>query len=171
MDRYLFLDIDGVINSERTVLAYDKIVHSGLIKERILKSHPINSYFDPIAVALLRQAQAQLHFKIVISSTWRYTLNLPDFHIMFADYGWDTSEIIIGKTGTEDTIRGEQIKMWLDSNTQTEYQYVILDDSSDMREDQRDNFCQTSYYNGLDYDAYVRIFEIFGETYNDAISY
>lgn len=164
MDRYLFLDIDGVLNCDRTTFAYNKIVHSGIIKHKLLTDvRPLNSFFDPIAVMLLKQAQLQLNFKIVISSTWRYTLRIDEFSIMFAEYGWDTTDIIIGATGTEHGKRGEQIKNWLDSNGIEAYQYAIIDDDSDMLPAQQRHFVHTSNRNGLDADAYLKIFEIFGE--------
>ena len=96
-NRYLFLDIDGVLNSERTVFAYDKIIHAGMAKHDILLGKPTLTYFDPIAVMLLKKAQEKIGFKIVISSTWRYTLNKSDFDVIFSEYGWDTTDIIVGK--------------------------------------------------------------------------
>lgn len=163
MNRYLFLDIDGVINSERTVFAYNKLVHSGMIKHDILLDQPTKSYFDPIAVLLLKTAQENLGFKIVISSTWRYSLSVSDFVTMFKEYGWDTTDVIIGKTDLEGKVRGEEIQRWLNNHAKFPYEYCILDDTPDMLETQFENFVQTSFDDGLDFEGFKKIFEVFKE--------
>lgn len=170
MNRYLFLDIDGVLNSERSVFAYKKLVHAGFVKHNLLLGRGANSYFDPLAVSLLRLAQENLKFKIVISSSWRYTLSISDFVEMFKEYDWDTSEIIIGKTGTEQVIRGQQIKSWLNNHAKYPYQYVILDDSDDMLEEQKDNFVKTSIEEGLSFNNFTKMFAIFGESHYNSLN-
>lgn len=169
-NRYLFLDIDGVLNSERTVFAYDKLIHAGMAKHDILLGKPTLTYFDPIAVMLLKKAQEKIGFKIVISSTWRYTLNKSDFDVIFSEYGWDTTDIIVGKTDTDGKIRGDEIKRWLNQYAKYPYEYCILDDSSDMLESQLNNFVQTTFEDGLSFDNYQKIFAIFGESCDDSFS-
>jgi len=165
MNRYLFLDIDGVLNSERTVFAYQKLVHANLVKFRIDSSLPLATMFDPISVGLLKYAQEKIGFKIVISSTWRYRLSSDDFNRIFADYGWDTSGIIVGKTDDDPVIRGKQIKSWIDLHAQHPYQYCILDDSDDMLVEQDECFVQTDLQNGIDFEAFKAIFRVFGMQY------
>lgn len=167
MNRYLFLDIDGVLNSQRTVFAYNKIVHSNLVKYRIDSNEPLASMFDPISVGLLKLAQEMLGFKIVISSTWKHHLSVDEFHLIFADYGWDTKDIIIGKTGSEPVIRGKQIKQWMDSYAKYPSEYCILDDSTDMMVAQEKFFVQTNINDGLDWEAFLKIFRVFGETFDE----
>lgn len=167
MNRYLFLDIDGVLNSSRTVHAYNKIVHSNLVKYRIDSNEPLASMFDPIAVGLLKAAQEKLNFKIVISSTWKLHLSIDEFNLIFADYGWDTKDIIIGKTDSEPGIRGKQIKRWLDNHAKYPHQYCIIDDSADMLVAQEDCFVKTDLNDGLNWEAFLKIFKVFGEKFNE----
>lgn len=165
MNKYLFLDIDGVLNSERTVHAYMRLLHAGAIKQKLKESPtPPNPYFDPIAVGLLQRAVKAVDFKIVISSTWRSSLTLEEFHRVFDYYGWDTRGIIVGCTGYEAGIRGVQIKAWLDNRGKFPYEYAIIDDSSDFLDSQLDRCVKTSMDDGLTMDAFRRILVLFGIT-------
>lgn len=170
-NKYLFLDIDGVLNSERTVFAYKKLVHAGHIKHDILLGLNTKSFFDPIAVLLLKTAQEQIGFKIVISSTWRYSLGVSDFVAMFKEYEWDTEGVIIGKTDTEGPNRGSEIQRWLNNHAKYPYEYCILDDTPDMLDEQFVNFVQPSFENGLSFDNFQKIFAIFGESYDNCLGY
>lgn len=169
--KYLFLDIDGVLNSERTVFAYKKLVHAGHIKHDILLGLNTKSFFDPIAVLLLKTAQEQIGFKIVISSTWRYSLGVSDFVAMFKEYEWDTEGVIIGKTDTEGPNRGSEIQRWLENHAKYPYNYCILDDSSDMLDAQLNNFVQTSFEDGFSFDNFEKMFAIFDESYDNCLGY
>lgn len=163
--RYLFLDVDGVLNSERTVAAYGKLTHAGRVKQDMLTGTPIEPMWDLVAIKLLRAAQELIGFKIVISSTWRKSFSLQDFHTIFDHYGWDTRDIIVGKTGDNVGKRGDQIKAWLDTHGRFPYNYCIIDDDSDMLDSQAGNFVKTSFREGLNYDTFESIFDVFGETY------
>lgn len=167
MNKYLFLDIDGVLNSYRTLFAFGKYGLSTNVKKQILLDMPTDSFFDPIAVMLLKSAQEKIGFKIVISSSWRHSLGVKDFNAMFGEYKWNTSDIIIGKTGVEHCIRGQQIKNWLQQNASEPYKFAILDDESDFLPEQNDNLIKTSYHEGFCFDNYKKLFEVFGETCNN----
>lgn len=167
MNKYLFLDIDGVLNSERTVAAYRRLTYAGKVKQDIECGNSPQPMWDPIAVNLLRAAQQEIGFGIIISSTWRKALSLEDFHKVFDLYGWDTRGIIVGKTGDETGTRGQQIKAWLDAHGKFPYNYCIIDDDSDMLESQQEFFVKTNFRNGLKFEAFVQIFEVFGVTYRE----
>lgn len=162
MNRYVFLDIDGVLNSERTVYAYKRLIYAGMMKDKLSGNAPPNPYFDPVAVNLLRYAQEITEFKIVISSSWRYTFNTDDFHKLFDYYDWDTRNVIIGATGFENGSRGKQIKCWLDNYGKFPYEYVILDDSTDMLDEQKDFFIETDFIDGFSYKNFVDLLKAFG---------
>lgn len=167
MNRYLFLDIDGVLNSMRSHITYQKMVLSSHVKYRIDSSEPLASLFDPLSVGLLKEAQKALGFQIVISSTWRTHLTVHEFHLIFDDYGWDTRGIIIGKTGHEPVNRGRQIKSWMNEHAKYPSQYCILDDSSDMLVEQEPFFVHTNLNDGLDWDSFMKIFRAFGEHFEE----
>ncbi|WP_036054370.1 HAD domain-containing protein [Burkholderia gladioli] len=155
--KILFLDIDGVLNSHRTVYAADGFPHGfeGADKHR----------FDWVAVGLIRKICEQEEVSIVLSSSWRIIhtvhtcangLDLPIF---------DRTESLAGNRGTE-------IQEWLDRHPDVE-QWAIVDDNSDMLESQRDHFVQTNHEDGLSYADYKALQRILrgelGGSYRNAL--
>lgn len=139
--KVLFLDIDGVLNSTRSAIAFDGY-----------SSFHNFDKFDDVAVGLIRKICEETNTKIILSSTWRLSkdwkklknlLNLP----------------IIDRTPRKlSSIRGEEISMWL--NNFYVDKYVIVDDDSDMLKDQLPYFVQTNSNNGLSYENYEKLMEL-----------
>jgi hypothetical protein len=114
--KVIFLDIDGVLNSSRTVIAY--------------LSYDV---LDPIAVGLLYQLCYVTDAKIVISSTLRLHHDIPYFNEMLQkQFHWEGSPVI-GVTpnldGTGYGHRGSEIQEYLNQHPEIE-QYVIFDDDN-----------------------------------------
>lgn len=131
MNPVIFLDIDGVLATWRTTFASGNWPH---------KLNEIDQ-FDSVAIAMLHRLTRMYDVKFVISSVWR---------TMFAhdEIGRAFNLPTIGSTDTENGIRGEQIKRWLDAHP--EYTtYAILDDSSDMLLEQMPFFVQCDPDNGV----------------------
>jgi hypothetical protein len=112
--RILFLDIDGVLNSERSCLAFGGYPHS-FAEAEIAR-------FDPVALSMVRKLCAKAECSIVLSSSWRTmftvgeaasALKLP---IVAAtpDYGSTFS-------------RADEIAGWLAANPGVT-KYAIVDD-------------------------------------------
>jgi hypothetical protein len=59
--KVIFLDIDGVLDSYRSCLAYGNYPHSNTVYE----------LFDDVAVSLLRNFCKDNDIKLVLSSCWR----------------------------------------------------------------------------------------------------
>ena len=155
--KIIFLDIDGVLNSEKWY------------QERFdinLKTYPICE-FDPLTIEQLNLLTDKTNAKIVISSTWRMGRTIDELKNIFKKVGIKGE--IIGVTpyltfndgyGVE---RGNEIKRWIDLNCVrwwdkifdekekniTLESYVILDDDPDMLLEQKDNFVRTSWRDGL----------------------
>lgn len=91
---------------------------------------------------------------LVISSSWRYTNDIQKtvdkleeikgFHPLIP--------YIIGQTSRKGNTRGEQIKDFVDEFGIQHY--VIVDDDTDMRDDQLDHFVFVDSYYGLILDEY-----------------
>lgn len=148
---WLVLDIDGVMNSERTACLYDDN-HLGWPPRFLYKGDDDGCYegytvdhcrFDPVAVRILRRMVEKHDARIVISSTWRQYAKLQDFHVMFDLYGWDTRQVIldmtpVGKGHSGNPLahsyrsRGLEIEFWRQKNEHRIKDYIILDDSHDM---------------------------------------
>jgi hypothetical protein len=162
MNKYLFLDIDGVVNSERSVVDIGKLVNAGRVKQDIAAGKTPDPGWCKESIRCLRAAQEAIGFKIVMSSTWRFSLSVRDFHVAFDQYGWDTRGIIIGKTDEDAGCRGDQIKRWLNTHGKFPYHYCIVDDSSDMLDNQMPFFVRTTFTHGLTEQGFEKILEVFG---------
>lgn len=143
--KILFLDIDGVLNSTRSAVAF------GGYPMNVEKPHM--ERFDHVAVALIKKICKDTGAKIVLSSVWR----LYEGHMNMANA---LHLPIIDSTPEKLTaLRGEEIAMWLRDHPEVE-KYVIIDDDSDMLEDQMPYFVQTSHLNGFLYQDYLKALEI-----------
>ena len=148
MDKVIFLDIDGVLNSKKW------FVNNNFRKQKF--------EIDPDAVKLLNHVIRKTDAKIVISSTWRMGREINWFRYMFNEiqlYG-----NVVGKTRSFNhnkcTIpRGTEIEdyckecygypSYFEEHPSRLKSYVILDDDSDMLYNQKDNFINTTFEYGL----------------------
>lgn len=142
--KVLFLDIDGVLNSHRSIYAFNGCPH-GFTPEHM-------ALFDHVAIGLVRKLCQETGAVIVLSSSWRLLhatkevaagLNLP----------------VIDRTPSLTGNRGQEIAAWLAEHPSVTV-YAIVDDDSDMLESQRAHFVQTSHEDGLqfrDYQALLRV--------------
>lgn len=150
--RFIFLDIDGVIATPKTV------------------EHGMWA-LTPEKQDLLGMIIEKTGAKIVISSSWRkHTLETTIDHMK--EHGFRFCDEIVGVTirayhyiekGIHLSIpRGVEIKQWIDTNVHSnngkdwnrkklgkDWNYVILDDDSDMLLEHKDNFICCDSMEGL----------------------
>ena len=159
--KIIFLDIDGVLNSEKWYKErFDKKLYPNL------EGYPLCE-FDPLTIEQLNLLTDKTNAKIVISSTWRMGRTIDELKKLFEEVGIKGE--IIGVTphltfsDGHGVDRGNEIKRWIDLNcirwwdkmlSQKEKDitlesYVILDDDPDMLLEQKDNFVRTSWRDGL----------------------
>lgn len=142
--KILFLDIDGVVNSETF---YTKRANG----EYGDKPYPL-SEFDPEAVAQVSRIINETGANLVISSSWRHTDGLRS---IFKNVGLRGRALDFEITPYLGTIRGLEIKKYIDEypnkhNGDEIETYCIVDDDIDMLYEQKDNFVKTdAYYGGL----------------------
>lgn len=150
MEKILFLDIDGVLNSSRSAIASHGHYPWSVDAEELHR-------FDAVAVNLIRRICEETACKVVLSSTWRLseewvkigpTLMLPII---------DRTPSKIGLTN-----RGQEINHWLSDKPQVK-KYAIIDDDSDMLKSQLPFFVQTSFKNGMMIEHYDQLIEILGK--------
>ena len=156
MDKYIFLDIDGVLNSEQYYLEKPQHKRWKEFKDKLDKHIAWGvCNIDPKAVKLLNKLVTETNAKIVVSSSWRGDYALQT---IFSLAG--IIEPIYGETPRlESRFRGEEIKFWLEKQSKP-YKYVIIDDDSDMFDDQKPYFIHTDYEFGLtksDVDKAIKI--------------
>lgn len=148
VNKYLFLDVDGVLNSEAF---YTEISQN----DRMLKIHEENpsisgqmvyklSNFDPEAIKRLNKIFKETGCKLIVSSSWRFDSDLKELFKMVG-----ISNEIFGITGISQTrYRGFEIQNYLDAQKNV-LSYCILDGDCDMLPTQLDNFIQTDFRVGL----------------------
>lgn len=133
----IFLDFDGVLNSERSVVAYRSDLHNiGWQPEGL----------DEIAVRLVRTLAEEANASVVISSSWRF--HYPDEQLakFLSSKGWPSCPIIghtpnisylgmYSNSGYNVAFRGNEIGAFLDEFVASGKElgtWVILDDSKDF---------------------------------------
>lgn len=156
IDKYLFLDFDGVLNTGR----YAKL----MAREGIDPFDEFGAIFDSEAVANLKHIVKQTDCKIVLSTTWR------NEGIMRMRELWKARNLpgeiysmtpILLSSSYQDAMTGEmmglpqrdakplEIYAWLYKNTGKEYRYVILDDEDIFFPKQQEHLVLTDEYEGL----------------------
>lgn len=119
MNKYIFLDIDGVLNS----------------MEWFKQNKHIKGYIEinPDKVKMLKEIVDQTDAKIILSSTWRGLAahdNRPE-HEMYTYLKTSLEEFglsISDQTPYIQQNRPQEIKDWLENNTNEGDHYVSLDD-------------------------------------------
>lgn len=141
MNKFIFLDIDGVMNS---TLFYSERTQDKRYKEWI-KDHSEHIAWDacnidPRAVKRLNRITDATKAKIVVSSTWRSDSNLQEVFTLVGikEPIYDVTPYMRSRH------RGSEIQEWLDKQTEP-YRYVILDDDSDMLDWQLPYFIRTNW--------------------------
>ena len=137
MERLLFLDIDGVVN---THMIYSEPIEGRRMVEKD------GFYFDlcwpndgrvsnEFAVRWLNKLCLEYNLKIVITSTWLIGHKVSEIEKCLRNSGLDEKiEVFGGATTNYFKTRGIQIEAWMNNN---EYDidktvFIILDDDTDM---------------------------------------
>lgn len=142
--KVIFLDIDGVLNSVRTAVAYGGYPHA--LEER--------EGFDDVAIRMIRGLCEANDIQVVLSSAWR-------LHCDYRDVGKAFSLPIIDRTPSMLGPRGKEIADWLGRHPEVD-RFAILDDDSDMLDVQMPFFVKTDGFEGLSWSAFLKLCEILG---------
>ncbi len=155
--KIIFLDIDGVLNSEKSAEYYCEEYGATVFNQNIKKDAPTiqEVRWGAWNVFFLRKIIKETGAKVVLSSTWRTRYDIATFGKFFALYDFSDIEIIGITPKLPHRERGNEIAQFLDNfQYQSRFsdeitQYVILDDDNDMLESQKDYFVQTDFDFGL----------------------
>lgn len=125
MDKYIFLDFDGVLNSGRN---YERMA-----EESLPGRDRYGTLFDTACVESLRRIVQQTGGRIIVTSSWRYLLSLNELTDMWRERrlpGRLTGVLPTDMLGPSMPGRGAEIEEWFRRNRKKprECQYVILDD-------------------------------------------
>ncbi len=130
--RVIFLDIDGVMNSLGT---------------RPEDRRGLCSWLDPANVAVLNTIVRATNAVIVVSSTWRVSMPLPELRAAFREAGIEGS-IIDVTPNIDGSDRQREIVAWLTAQPVPPAHYVIIDDYFPMP-DLPERLVKTSRLAGL----------------------
>ena len=154
MDKYLFLDFDGVLNTE---FYQDLLMSQG--KPFRDKHGP---FFDTVAVEQLKRVIDSTHADIVIESSWKYlgleamqymwkNRKLPgrviDITPSIVSASWSSNNDIFSLDARQS--KGIEIDFWLFENTVKDVRYVIIDDEYVVFDTQLPRFILTNPFDGL----------------------
>ena len=146
MTKIIFLDIDGVLNTERW---HDRCVEAGAAY-----ADNFGYEFDPEAVEGLRRIVDETRADIVISSSWKFW-GLSTMQKLWASRDLPGKVIDVTPNNVSDEMllsidldmmmlpagKGSEIKEWLTTNGNPD-SYAILDDMDDMLPEQQSRFVQ-----------------------------
>ena len=110
--KVIFLDVDGVLNSNAYVDYTSKNNVEGILEE-----------IDPKTIEMLKYALDVTDAQIVVSSSWRNIRKFEQLKELFLRYGINLDE----KTPVLGHERGLEIKQYLEEHVDID-QYLILDD-------------------------------------------
>ena len=142
-NKYLFLDIDGVLNS------FDDYGVDG--KQFLENIENLTFILSKRQMSLLNNIIDKYHPKIILSSYWRNRYSLLTLQNKFEAAGFKGKILAITPSfGGEHEDRWQQIKHYIEDNDVSNY--IILDDSPlDRKNTKFPNWVKTDSYHGLDH--------------------
>jgi len=160
MSKVVFLDIDGVLNTKWWYTQMDR-------------NTPKDKYgyaFDPRSVANLKKILDETGADIVISSSWK-SFGISELEEMWQERGLPGKLIGITPNSVSDemllnadldhmelfSIRGMEIKEWLDKHGKNVSHYVIIDDMDNFLSSQQSHFVQTDPEVGITNDDVKKV--------------
>lgn len=152
MNKVIFLDIDGVLNT--------KEFHSKMTKDT--PRDEFGYAFDPVAVSNLAHIIEETGAVIVISSSWKFygvtrlremwkLRNLPG-RVLDITLNTISDDILLNANLEEMELgvcRGNEIKEWLSKHQGKVSNYVIIDDFDDLLPEQEDHAVITNTLIGI----------------------
>lgn len=137
MIKVLFLDIDGVLNTDRQ--------HWHCQMNGITPVDEFGYEFDHKAVDNLATILEETDAEIVMSSSWKF-LGLQTLQKMWKDRNLPGTIIDITPDGKS---KGLEINEWLMEREAQVIRYAIIDDENDMLTEQQKHFVQTNSQFGI----------------------
>ena len=161
--KVLFLDIDGVLNSENWFAYRIYCVKNNMVNilmnfvdtdDRNIK-HKLTT-LDDRAIANLNRIIEETGCKVVLSSSWRSSIESENIFtqnlLKLKGFKYEFYDVTPRLWFSDFSIRrGEEIKFWLDKESEKHEieSFVILDDDSDMLPEQMNNFIHVDGQVGL----------------------
>lgn len=163
--KIIFLDIDGVLNSGRSFIAFSHLAREADNNDpyymKITKAT-----IDTVSVGLLNRVLRDFGAHIVLSSTHR--MHFPEGESKlemiqdYLNYLGVEGHRCVGYTPRLNAIRGVEIKHWLDEAEFDIEHMIILDDSSDFLPEQMEFHVHCKGGHGITEENYREMTRLFG---------
>lgn len=166
MNKYLFLDIDGVLNGGNWIYSRDYLntFSENDFGVPIDNGYPENR-FDPSKILIVKRIVESTKCMIILSSDWRTYDSLDNPRSILIRYnsvkdllsslGLNISGYTpIGKS------RGLEIKEYLDGLIYKDYVYCILDDIDEFLPEQYDYLVKTKWSTGITEEDSIKVIKI-----------
>ena len=121
----VFLDFDGVVET-----IYWEQEEDGTWSYNVHK-YGHEELNNKQAIGWLNELYKKVPYKVVVTSTWRYSMDIAQLQELLIKSGFNPEIEVIGKTPKLYLQRGVEIQRWIDEN-QFKGKFVIIDDDSDM---------------------------------------
>ena len=164
----IFLDIDGVLNSGRSFIAFAKNARSAEFENDAYWFKITKSTIDPVSVGLLNKVLEDFDARFVLSSSHRLHFKdgedkLDKIQAFMSNLGV-LGERCIGYTPYSNTIRGKEIAHWINDNKDSYpiEHMIILDDSSDFLPEQMEFHVHCKGGHGITEENYYDMTRLFG---------
>lgn len=155
----IFLDCDGVVNSQNWML---KTSPQNFIRSS--KDYDWHrDFIDPATIQVLNKLVDESNVKFVLSSTWRKNTELDIICDAFTYHNFKGE--IIDKTPVDMKCRGAEIEYWLKNTLLPINSFAILDDDSDLDPFMR-RLVKTNYLYGLEAAHIEKIKKVLDIPYN-----
>ena len=140
MRKIIFLDFDGVLNTE---------YYQGLLQFQGKQwQDQYGAFFDPRAVRQLKRVIDTTGADIVVESSWKY-LGLEAMQELWRVRNLPGRVIDITPSLTDNASKGEEIAAWLSEHAMSDARYVIIDDEYVVLDSQIPYLIWTNPYEGL----------------------
>jgi hypothetical protein len=166
--KIIFLDVDGVLNSGRSFIAFAKNSRAAEYADDPYWFKITKATIDPVSVGLLNRVLEDFDAHFVLSSTHRmYFEDGPDKLQKIKGYMNHIGVLgdrCIGYTPRFNAIRGEEIQHWIEENKDlyTIENMIILDDSSDFLQEQMEFHVHCKGGHGITEENYRQMTRLFG---------
>lgn len=156
--KILFLDVDGVLNSQETFRKRHAAYEAAKAEdaEAVLNEHAFPlGHLDTDLIERLNVICERTGCHIVVSSTWRITRTPEEVAELLTQKGFRYGNVVIDRTGRNaDDRRGGEIQDWLDKHPEVTHYVILDDDTADIIGDYTDkkhpnNFVHTDHKLGL----------------------
>lgn len=166
--KIIFLDIDGVLNSGRSFIAFAKNSRAVEHEDDPYWYKITKATIDPVSVGLLNRVLEDFDAYFVLSSTHRMHFEddankLDKIRAYMTNLGV-LGERCLGFTPRLNAIRGIEIQDWLDQHAQRyeDLHIIILDDSSDFLPEQMQFHVHCKGGHGITEENYREMTRLFG---------